>query len=264
MKGLDRATWFAGDLSDPWVVEIAEALPRDSLRLDCPDDLPEFWPIDRPSPFALVLHRSKLTPTDAQRVARLRSRADRTPRVVLCVSPHARYVDVERWSRLVDAVIPEAIARDTVLRQAHLLDLKDRSETTNRAKVAIASANHEIRSMLTEAARSGGFNVEAALDPSDTPQTMTLAWDIPVLEPDWPSRLASLARTRPVIALIGFADRQNVTIARQAGAFACLDMPCEVADLVAILDQASTIRLDPAHDLPPMPSVRRASSIRKH
>ena len=82
MDGLDRATgiWFAGDLDDPWVASIAEALPRDSFRIDCPGLLPETWPMDSPTPSVLVVHRSNLTPTDAQRVVRLKSRADRTPR----------------------------------------------------------------------------------------------------------------------------------------------------------------------------------------
>ncbi len=256
MEGHDRATWFAGDLADPWVVAIAEALPRDSLRLDCPDDLPEVWPVDRPSPFAIVLHRSKLTSTDVQRVARLRSRADRTPRVVLCVGPHARYVDVERWSRLVDVVIPEAIARETVLR--HALALERPVRNSSRSKILIASTNHEIRAMLVEAARSGGYQTEAITDPADAPKNLTLAWDVPVLEPDWPDRLAVLARSRPILALIGFADRQSVTIARQAGASACLDLPCDVGDFLDVIDRLASVRHDPAHDVPPSPTAKHA------
>jgi CheY-like chemotaxis protein len=264
MEGLDRAIWFAGDLDDPCVVEIAEALPRGSLRLDCPDDLPETWPIDRPSPFALVLHRSKLTAIDAQRVARLKSRADRMPRVILCVGPHARYVDVERWSRLVDVVLPEATARETVVRQALLPDRKPRAAGFPRPKVAIVSTNYEIRAMLAEAARSGGYAVEAVADPLDLKKPLLTAWDLPVLEPDWLIRLANLARTRPVLALMGFADRQNVALARQAGASACLDLPCDVADFVAVLDRIGSIRLDQGHDLPPAPSAKRAVPVRKN
>ena len=32
MEGLDRSTWFAGDLDDPWVASIAEALPRNQIH----------------------------------------------------------------------------------------------------------------------------------------------------------------------------------------------------------------------------------------
>ena len=43
---------------------------------------------------------------------------------------------------------------------------------------------------------------------------------MPVLESEWPTRLASLARLGPVVALLGFADRSTVTLARRQGAAA--------------------------------------------
>jgi CheY-like chemotaxis protein len=194
-------------------------------------------------------------------VARLKARADRTPRIILCVGPHARYVDVERWSRLVDVVIPEATARETVLRQALALERVPRSGP--RPKIAIVSTNFELRTMLVEACRTGGYAVEAFPELAAAPQSLALAWDVPVLELDWPARLATLARSRPVVALIGFADRQAVTLARQAGAVACLDQPFEVADFVDILDRIATFRRDKSHDLPPAPSAKRAVLARK-
>jgi hypothetical protein len=263
MEGPDRATWFAGDLGDPWVASIAEALPRESLRLDCPGDLPEAWPIDRPTPFALVLHRTILTSTDAQRVARLKARADRTPRVVLCLGPQARYVDVERWSRLVDAVIPEATARETVLRNALAPERPARPPGGPRPKAVVASANFELRTTLAEAARAGGFAVEAIADPLEAGPGVATAWDVPVLEPDWPTRLANLARSAPVVALLGFADRSTVTLARQNGASACLDLPCDVPDLLDALDRITAARLDPAHEVPPAPAGMRSSFARR-
>jgi hypothetical protein len=261
MDGSDREIWFAGDLEDPWVVEIAEALPRDSIRFDCPEDLPEVWPIDGPSPFSLVLHRSNLTATDALRIARLKARSERTLRVILCVGPHARYVESERWSRLVDVVIPEATAKETVLRQALALERKVRSRP--QPKVTIASTNFELRAMLVEAARSGGYPIEAVSEPVDASGNWAIAWDVPVLEPDWPTRLAELARARPVLALLGFADRESVTLARRAGASACLDLPSEVADFVAVLDRISAFRHDQAHELPDVPTGKRVILARK-
>jgi hypothetical protein len=264
MDGPDRATWFAGDLDDPWVVAIAEALPRDSFRIDCPDDLPEIWPIDRPTPFALVVHRSNLTATDAQRVARLKARADRTPRVILCVGPHARYVEVERWSRLVDAVIPEATAREVVFRQALAIDRKPRPPGGPRPRIAVVSTNYELRATLAETVRSGGFLAEPVAEPADVAPGLAAVWDVPVLEPDWPSRLATLARSDRVVALLGFADRQTVALARQAGASACLDLPCEVADLLAVLDRVVAVRQDSPHEVPPQPAGMRTVLARKH
>ncbi len=259
MEGLDRATWFAGDLDDPWVASIAEALPRDSFRIDCPGDLPETWPIDRPTPFALVLHRSNLTATDAQRVGRLKARADRTPRVVLCVGPHARYVEVERWSRLVEAVIPEATARETVLRHALAIERPPRPVGVLRPRVAVVSTNFELRTTLADAARAGGFSVETAPEPDDVSPGVASVWDVPVLEPDWPTRLARLVRFGPVVALLGFADRSSVTLAKRHGASACLDLPCDVGDLLSVLDRVATTRQDPAHEVPPSPIGMRAA-----
>ena len=176
MERPDRPIWFAGDLDDPWVVAIADALPRGTTRIDCPVDLPDPWPIDRASPIALVVHRSTLTATDAQRIGRLKARAERTPRVVVCVGPHARYAEVERWSRLVDAIVPEATARESVARLALLLD---RRAARAGSKVAVASTNFELRTSLAEVARSGGFAAEAIADPAEAPPGITTVWDVP-------------------------------------------------------------------------------------
>jgi CheY-like chemotaxis protein len=264
MEGSDRATWFAGDLDDPWVVAIAEALPRDTLRIDCPVDLPEFWPIERPTPFALVLHRSNLTLTDAQRLLRLKARADQTPRVVLCLGPQTRYVDAERWSRLVDAVLPEATARETVARHALAIERRPIRSGSPRPKISVVSTNYELRTTLAEAARSGGLAAEAISDVADAPPGVATVWDVPVLEPDWPDRLQRLAKSGPVVALLGFADRTTVTHARRSGASACLDLPCDVGDLLAVLDRVATVRLDHAHELPPPPVAMRTVLARKH
>ena len=259
MEGPDRAIWFAGDLDDPWVAAIAAALPRAAFRIDCPADLPEAWPIDRPTPFAIVLHRSNLTATDAQRLMRLKARADQAPRLVLCVGPHARYADVERWSRLVDVILPEATARESVAR--HALGL-ERKPSGNRPRVAIVSTNFELRTTMAEAARLGGFAPEPIVDPADTPPGVVAVWDVPVLEPEWPARLASLAKSSPVVALLGFADRSTVSLARRHGASVCLDLPCDIADLLGALDRLATVRpREPAHDVPPAPMGKKTSRI---
>jgi len=264
MEGPDRAIWFAGDLGDPWVVSIAESLPRESPRFDCPGDLPEVWPIDRPSPFALVVHRSTLSSTDAHRLARLKARADRTPRIVLCVGPYARYADVERWARLVDVVMPEATAREIVLRSALAIERKPRPSGGARPRVVVVSSNHDLRATLVEAARTGGFSVEGVSEPVEATPGVAVVWDVPVLEPDWPERLAALSRKSSVLALLGFADRATVTLARSQGAFACLDLPCDIGDLLHTLDRMTSARHDTPHATPPAPAAIRANLVRKH
>jgi hypothetical protein len=261
MEGLDRAPWFVGDLDDPWVVAIAEALPR-AHRLHRPGDLPETWPVEGRMPSAVIVHRAILTPTDAHRIVRLRAGWERPPRIVLCVGPHARYLEVERWSRLVDVVIPEATAPETVARHAFESGRVSRS-TGPRPRVAIVSTNHELRTTLADACRSGGFSAEAAVDWEDIPHGVALAWDVPVLEPDWPSRLAGRARRSPVVALLGFADRATVASAREHGASACLDLPCDLEDLLGVLDRLTSARLHPGHEVPSPPMGLRSALARK-
>src|SRR5262249_51225735 len=110
------AIWFLGDLSDPWVVSIAEALPSAAgiCRLGCTGTLPDrpFEPA-RP-PRLIILHRHRLTAHDADRLMRWRDPqlVRSAPAVILCVSPYVRYAELERWSGLVDLVISEATAAD--------------------------------------------------------------------------------------------------------------------------------------------------------
>jgi len=265
MEGPDRPIWFAGDLDDPWVAAIAEALPRAARRLDCPDDLPDPWPADGPGPGVVVLHRPTLTATDALRLARLRNRPGPTPRVVLCFGPHARHADLERWARMLDAAIPEATARETVARHAlgHGLD-RDGPRRGALARVAVVSANHEIRTTLADACRAGGYAPEAARDWPDAPPGIAAVWDVPVLEPDWPDRLARRSQASPVVALLGFADRATVRRARESGASACLDLPCEVDDLLIALDRLTTAPIgEPAHAVPPPPMGKQSTANRQ-
>jgi hypothetical protein len=262
MEGLDRAPWFVGDLDDPWVVAIADALPR-AHRLHRPGDLPETWPVEGRMPSAVIVHRAILTPTDAQRIVRLRSGWERPPRLVLCVGPHARYVEVERWSRLVDVVIPEATAPETVARHAFESGRGPR-HSGPRPRVAIVSTNHELRTTLADACGSGGYLAEPSADWVDIAPGRPIVWDVPVLEPGWADRLARRAKVSPVVVLMGFADRATVAAARENGASACLDLPCDSEDLIATLDRVTAARpSEPAHTVPPPPMGSRALLSRK-
>jgi len=72
------------------------------------------------------------------------------------------------------------------------------------------------------------------------------------------------ARTAAVVALLGFADRVIVAQAREAGASACLDWPCDLDDLTHVLDRAARSPRasvgEPGHVLPAAPVALRRQS----
>jgi hypothetical protein len=260
MRSPEATTWFAGDLDDPWVAAIAEALPPGTVRIPCAGDLPETWPGGRP-PAVLVLHRPLLTGLDAERLRRLRGRGDRPPRVVVCVGPHARAHQLERWSPLVDAILPEATARETIARHVGT----GARASVPRPAVAVVSSQYELRWTLADACRDAGYQAELARSWPEAVPAPLAVWDVPVLEPGWPVLLEAQAATRCVVALLGFADRETVALARARGAAACLDLPCDPADLAFVLDRlaqrlarpGARRRAEPAHGLPPAPASSR-------
>ncbi len=258
----DEHVWFVGDLDDPWVVAIADALPASTTRLHAPDDLPEpFVPrMGEPAPAAIVLHRAVLTRRDAARIGRFRASCAPPPRVVLCFGPHTRYIDLERWSELVDAVLPEATAREIVARRIAPAPTR-RSPSIPRPRIAVVSTNSALRLALSDACEAGGYSVQAARDWSEAPPGPAV-WDVPMLEPGWIEDLSRRAKLGPVVALMGFADRASVSQARAHGAFACLDLPVDPVDLVTVLDRVPSSRPEPAHELPPPPVARRRGARR--
>jgi hypothetical protein len=258
----DRSDWFVGDLTDPWIAAIADALPESVIRHGVAGDLPEeLLPIPGSSvPGTLVLHRTVLTARDAAWLARLRNDRAAPTRVILCVGPHVRYADLERWSPLVEVVLPEATARDTVARHLHKPDDDRPRPVGPRPGVAIVSTNFELRSTLADACEQAGYPATAAFAWAEASPGGLAVWDVPVLESGWPEALARRARLGPVIALLGFADRGLVTAARVHGASACLELPCDLADLIGVLDRlSSTVRSEAAHDVPPPPVTLRRS-----
>jgi hypothetical protein len=262
MDGLDRSPWFVGDLEDPWVLAIADALPRGAPRMRCSAELPSVWPAPLLAARTLVLHRPALTSVDAERLRRLRAREGPPIKIVLCVGPHARYRDLERWIPLIDALLPEATARETIAR--HVTGAESLARPPEpRPRVTVVSHLFEMRGTLVDACEAAGYPVTPAVDwPIDDTSGLAV-WDVPVLEDEWPALLAQQASSRRVVALLGIADRVTVRLARAHGAAACLDLPCDPADLVFVLDrlaaqaQASGSSREPqgepAHDLPPAP-----------
>ena len=261
MNTPEGSVWFVGDLDDPWVAAIADALP-DAVRKSCPGGLPEsLFDVAQP-PTTVVLHRAILTPRDAERLARLKGARKPSPRVVLCVGPHVRHADLERWATLVDAVVPEATARDTIARHVGD-DEESKRPPSARPRVSVVSANFELRQTLADACAWAGYAAEPLAGWSEARGDGLAIWDVPVLEADWPNVLARRARSLTVIALLGFADRATVGQARANGAAACLDLPFDLADLVCVLDRLATqaARGQPAHAVPPPPAVLRHSGL---
>ncbi len=258
--------WFLGDLNDPWVAEIADALPAATNRVDCAGDLPDaaFGPS---TAGVLVLHRSTLGRHDVERLKAIRSARTPAPRVVLCYGPHVRYDDLIRWGHLFDVALPEATARDTIAR--HVVEeptCTRRFRAAGASRVSIVSSNAPLRQMLSDACEAAGYSVTAARDWSSSLPSGPAVWDVPLLDSDWPSALGRRARLGPVIALIGFADRGLVAEARARGASICLEVPLDLADLAIALERVTALwRLQPqpAHELPPAPAGRRVSPTRR-
>jgi hypothetical protein len=251
--GPGRSVWFVGDLDDPWVAAIADALPPTTLRFAAAGDLPETLLDVAEPPSTLVLHRAVLTRHDFERLRRLRAR--RTTRVVLCLGPHTRHHDLEQWSELVDVAISEATANETIARRLvpSAEGLRTLSPLRPRPRIAIVSTNTALRDAVAEACEAAGYPAAMARAFEDAPPGGPSVWDVPVLEAEWPEAIALRARVGPVVALLGFADRGLVTQARSAGASACLELPFDVQDLAGALDRVTAPRVRAMHEVPPAP-----------
>lgn len=273
---------FIGDLDDPWVAAIADALAADRRvhRVRCVGPLPERPFVEAAFPPAVVIHRHKLGPADAQRLEAWRTPVeDPAPHLTLAISPYVRYEELERWAGLADLVVSEAIAADVLPgRLARRLDGPGRRPTPDHpaCRIEVAGGDVELSRILIDACARAGYAVRSVDDreiggemaprerdhSSTTVDRVLTIWEIPVLEPGWGRRLEWRAlRTGPVIALAGFADRTVVTRAREAGAVACLELPCDLDDLIDVVDRVVEqtpadswpipARVEPPHRLPP-------------
>ncbi len=209
MEGPDRATiWFAGDLDDPWVAAIAEALPRDAFRIDCPDDLPEAWPIDRPTPV-----RPGPPPLEPDRDRRPAHRPAQGPG-----RPDASGGPLRR--------APRPLCRGRALVEAgRLRDPRGDGPRDRAPPRPGRSSDRQGRSAPSGPGSPSSAPTSSCGPPWPRPpgpaasrsrpspsrprprRASASVWDVPVLEPDWPARLATLAKSGPVVALLGFADR---------------------------------------------------------
>jgi hypothetical protein len=265
MDMANRPVWFVGDLADPWVASLADALPAGSCLFNAAGDFTDGWPEaaleNGPPPCAVVVHRTSLGARVAERLVRLRASTSSStgvaPRLILCVGPHVRHAELERWSArgVVDAIVPEATARDTIGRHLLANDGNPTPWRLSRAQplVAIVSASCELRNTLADACRALGYPPEPVCDWSEARSAGLAIWDVPVLDPDWTGALARRARSGVVVVLLGFASRRLVGQARAHGASACLELPCDLLDLGHVLDRMTALRGDVGHAVPPPP-----------
>jgi hypothetical protein len=273
MNGADRPVWFVGDLDDPWVASLADALPSGTRLFNVAGTLAGDWPEavleNAPSPRVVVLHRPALSPSDAERLERLRPAASArapggpgpAPRIILCFGPYVRHADLERWLArgTIDAIVPEATARDTLGRHlfAGETDGVLRRRGGPRPAVAVVSAHFELRSTLADACEALGYPAEPLADWAEVRTAGPALWDVPVLEHGWTADLARRAGLGSVAVLLGFASRQLVGQARAHGAAACLELPYDLLDLGHVLDRITAPRGDPPHTVPPPPAAAR-------
>ncbi len=261
MDVLDAPDLFVGDLSDPWVAAIAEAMPREKTCLDLAGDWPDSWPDAASSARVIVLHRQTLSVRDAEGLRRLRARDGTPPKLVLCLGPHVRAADLDRWGALADVVLHEATASEVIARHVAAVP-RSPAKGKGIPRVAVVSGLHESRRVLVEGCTWVGYEASPARDWDDAGDAEVVLWDVPVLEEFWEEQLAREAARRQVVALLGFADRTTVGRARKAGASACLDLPFDLADLAFVLDRmAREPRVDPVHAVPPKPMGRRLGVV---
>ncbi len=280
---------FLGDLSDPWVAAIADALPALSSvrRIDCPGDVP-----DRPfepshPPRLVIVHRQHWTASDARRFKSWREPMAASPALFLCFSPYFRHEELERLSALFDQTISEAVAGDVLPgRVARLIGGNSRpfaGKAVASFRIEVACGTDELGEALAQRFEDAGFRArtvdDSAIGTEATPRVSSISstervltiWEVPVLTENWPQRLQTRALALgPVIALAGFADRAIVTTARSQGACACLDFPFDSDDLLDVVDRVSRSfaatqwplppRAESRHVLPPRSRRRAAAS----
>jgi hypothetical protein len=293
MGSNEGAILFLGDLSDSWVVAIADVLPAPASlqRVDCSGNLPD-RPFDsRRPPRLIVVHRHHWNASDAKRIKCWRDpRASvSAPVLTLCFSPYLRYEELERVSGLFDLIVPEATATDVLPgRVARLFDGKAFSDPRAEGpsfRIEMSCGTDELGEVLVQRCAEAGYRVEMVEDssigedlrirvsPVSTTERVLTIWEVPVLEPGWPERLdRRVLATGPVIALMGFADRSTVTLAKAKGACACLELPCDSDDLLDVIERVTRSipleewalppRAEPPHHLPPRPRRRVSAPTR--
>lgn len=259
-----RPRWFVGDLEDPWVAAIARSVDRlDVKAWHHPGAFPESWSeiLEEGPPESIVLHRPGFAEADCKFLRNLRAEVGPDPFLVLCFGMQTRHADLERCSRWADLIISESSAAETLGR--HLGKTRSNATKSRRIKgrdVAIISPSHEACLTISEMLRSGLHRPSAIVQTHPVERGSLVVWQVPILDPHWPTELARLSAEASIITLLGFADRRIVQLAFDMGASSCLEWPCDPEDLLDSLDRIGNLRFHGGHPaIPkPQPLIRHA------
>ncbi len=240
MSQVNPRALFLGDLEDPWVQDLARALPPwVPCFSNSGDTWPDAWPSEVKKPEIVILQRSALIEPDRDQLARLRASAADALTLVLVVGDHVRYQIRQRWLVEVDAILPDATAKDVIGRWVEVKS--SRRLRAVRPALVVVSQQFETREVLARSCEALGYSCKAIAErPNDIDVSESgscLLWDVPLLDSGWAKELEQATRSRTVIALLGFANRETVRLARSKGAAACLELPYDLADLAFVLDR---------------------------
>ncbi len=263
---------FAGDLSDRLVAAILSAIdddPAATVAYDWPEGerLPDDFPNQSITNDALrhiVIHRRSLGQAELSVLAQLRraiDRSDTKPRLELVAGDLVRYADLQIAAPLVDRIVPEAVSPEVYAAKS----LQSEPGTSGCVPVGILTTNRPLAETLREACESFGYRAAILSGWSDpaVPRRALLVWDVPLLSDRWEVRLRDQSRLRPILTLLGLADRGIVDRARGAGAVACLDLPFEFEDLRDTLARHAVMTATQAPAIVPPQHVRPASEDRQ-
>lgn len=232
---------FFGDRQDPFARSIADAIPRLDRAWDCPDLIPDLGRFGRElgGYHVIVAHRANPRPIEIERLAAVRTIDPAPPkRIILCSGDYLRYREWNRVRGKIDAILAETSARETIALHVDA-DLSLPSVPAKRSPVAILGGDRAIHQTIAEACRTLGRYPTILTNKTEllNIKESTLIWINPTVERDRFDWFSSVSERSAIVALIGCADRVRDLEARRLGAAACLDFPCDLADLAFVLDR---------------------------
>ena len=184
------------------------------------------------------------------------------------------------WSGLVDLVVSEATAADVLpgrIRPADRRSGRSRPRPgTSPVRIEVAGGDDELCRALRRCLRGGRLSAEAVDDQeiggipgprrrrrsaSAAARVLTI-WEVPVLEAGLgPATRVARPPDRPGDCTGRFRRSRGRRPGQGRGAVACLELPCDLDDLVDAVDRAVTMtppeswpipaRVEPPHVLPP-------------
>jgi hypothetical protein len=258
---------FAGDFEDPLVSAMLGALQAD------PDTV---WVVDWPEGTTLpemiahhiamngelvsvVIHRRSLGPSELAALGFIRRTIEnslRKPSIELIAGNLVRYSDLQATTSLVDRIVSEGVATEVIVRKTSMAE----PAGDFGFPVGILTSNVALREMLEDVLLAFGYCPAVLNGCSDPilPHGSLLIWDVPVLSDRWEVRLRDQSRMRPILTLLGLADRGLIERARSAGAISCLELPFQIEDLRNVLERHATRPANRADMRPDRPRTIRS------